>query len=178
MRNYTLKIVLRGVSPIVLRRFVVPGDLSLAEFHDVLQLSFGWDDDHLHLFHIHGKDFGVYCEGGMNFDDDARSVWIDDFGFESRNKFYYTYNFHENLIHDIRVEAVDIGFVPRPQCTGGRGLAVKPEHDEIDLLNWWVEYAPKLDTVTVGEIRWFAEAYQALRFRRRPLNQALAEQFS
>lgn len=162
----------------VWRRFVVPGALSLAELHDVIQLSFGWDDDHLHLFHVHGKDFGIYHDGGMSFDDDARSVRINDFGFEPRDKFYYTYNFHEDIIHDIRVDAVDVGFVPRPRCTGGRGLAVTPEHDEYDLLTWWVENAPKIDTVTVGEIRWFVQARLALRFRRRSLNQALSEQFS
>ena len=178
MRNYTLKIARRGVSPMVWRRFVVPGALSLAELHDVIQLSFGWDDDHLHLFHVHGKDFGIYHDGGMSFDDDARSVRINDFGFEPRDKFYYTYNFHEDIIHDIRVDAVDVGFVPRPRCTGGRGLAVTPEHDEYDLLTWWVENAPKIDTVTVGEIRWFVQARLALRFRRRSLNQALSEQFS
>ena len=41
----------------VWRRLVMPGDFSVAEFHNMIQLSFGWDDDHLHLFHIHGKDY-------------------------------------------------------------------------------------------------------------------------
>lgn len=162
----------------VWRRFVVPGDLSLAEFHDVIQLSFGWDDEHLHLFHIHGKDFGIHYVGGMSFDDDARVVWVDHIGFEPRDKIHYTYNFHENIVHDIRVEAVDVGFVPRPRCTGGRGLAVKPDHDEWDLLKWWAENAPKIDTVTLGEMRWFVQAHQALRFRRRKLNQALSDHFA
>jgi hypothetical protein len=38
----TLRVVLLKVSPLVARPISVPGDLSLEELHDVLQLVFGW----------------------------------------------------------------------------------------------------------------------------------------
>lgn len=52
----------------------------------------------------------------MSFDDDAKSIWIDDFGFEPGDRFHYAYNFHEDIIHDIRVEAVDCPFYLRILC--------------------------------------------------------------
>lgn len=43
----------------------------------------GWDDDHLHRFHIYGEDYGISYDGGIGFNHDARQVKIDDFGFDT-----------------------------------------------------------------------------------------------
>ncbi len=64
MNNYSVKIALRGVSPMIWRRLRIPGSTSLAEFHQIIQIVFGWNDDHLHLFHIYGKDYGISYLGG------------------------------------------------------------------------------------------------------------------
>jgi hypothetical protein len=47
---YQLKVVLLGISPIIWRRLLVRGDSNIADLHDILQISFGWSDDHLHRF--------------------------------------------------------------------------------------------------------------------------------
>ncbi len=44
---YQLRVVLRGISPLVWRRFLVRDDSTLAQLHEVLQVAFGWDDEHL-----------------------------------------------------------------------------------------------------------------------------------
>src|SRR5947209_5850282 len=62
-----LHVVLRGVSPLVWRRLLVASDTSLAELHEVLQHAFGWSDDHLHRFLIHGTAYGVPRLGGISF---------------------------------------------------------------------------------------------------------------
>ena len=41
------------------RRLRIPGSTSLADLHHMIQIVNGWDDDHLHCFHIYGKDYGV-----------------------------------------------------------------------------------------------------------------------
>lgn len=41
------------------RRLQVPGNTSLAQLHHIIQISYGWDDDYLHRFHIYGKDYGI-----------------------------------------------------------------------------------------------------------------------
>ncbi len=48
--NYQLRIVLKSVKPPVWRRVLVPGDITLAELHQVIQTAMGWADCHLHEF--------------------------------------------------------------------------------------------------------------------------------
>jgi Plasmid pRiA4b ORF-3-like protein len=57
---YQLRIVLRGVSPLVWRRLLVHCNTSLAHLHDILQIAFAWSGEHLYDFHIHGKDYGSH----------------------------------------------------------------------------------------------------------------------
>jgi hypothetical protein len=53
--RYQIKVTLIGVKPPIWRRLLVPGALSLKELHHVLQRAFGWDNDHLHQFSVHGR---------------------------------------------------------------------------------------------------------------------------
>ena len=55
---YQLRIVLRGISPLIWRRLLVRSDTTLAQLHLMLQLIFDWSNEHLHHFHIFGKDYG------------------------------------------------------------------------------------------------------------------------
>jgi Plasmid pRiA4b ORF-3-like protein len=71
---YQLRVVLRGISPLIWRRLLVRSDSSIADLHYTLQLAMGWTDTHLHCFHIHGKDYGVGHSGGMSFADDPHGV--------------------------------------------------------------------------------------------------------
>ena len=83
MKIYTLKIVLRGISPMIWRRIRVPGATSLADLHYVIQTIYGWDDEHLHQFHIYGKDYGINYDGGLGYSDNAHKVYLDDFAFDA-----------------------------------------------------------------------------------------------
>jgi len=55
---YQLRIVLRGISPLIWRRVLVPSKTTLAHRHAILQILFAWSDEHLHSFHIHGREYG------------------------------------------------------------------------------------------------------------------------
>ena len=76
-----LKLLLRDVHPAVWRRVTLADSLSIADLHRVIQLLMGWDDDHLHRFRIHGRDYGIAYIGGMNFDEDAAAVPLSRFRF-------------------------------------------------------------------------------------------------
>ncbi len=91
-----LRVVLVGISPLVWRRLLVPGRTSLADLHDILQIAFGWTDDYLHRFLIHGRSFGLSREGGILFRDDPHRVRLADFAFRPGEKFFYEYNFFSN----------------------------------------------------------------------------------
>ena len=55
---YQLRIVLRGISPLIWRRLLVRAEDSIADLHAALQIAFGWDGSHLHRFVIHGREYG------------------------------------------------------------------------------------------------------------------------
>ena len=47
-----LRAVLRGISPLIGRRLLIRSDSTTAQFHEVLQVAFGWEDRHLHRFQM------------------------------------------------------------------------------------------------------------------------------
>jgi len=71
---YQLRAVLLGISPIIWRRLLVRGDSTIADLHDTLQITFGWSDDQLHRFLIHGKQYGVSYHGGITSRDDSPRI--------------------------------------------------------------------------------------------------------
>ena len=101
MKVYLIKIALRGVSPMVWRRLSVPGTASLAMLHDSIQIINGWDDTYLNQFRIFGKDYGVYHDGGISFNDNAHSVYVDDFKFDVGDKVTYEYNFFHHILNNL-----------------------------------------------------------------------------
>ncbi len=121
---YQIKVVLRGVSPMVWRRILLRSDQTIADLHYSLQIVMGWSDSHLNRFHIHGKDYGVAHEGGIWFDDNPEKVQLADFGFRLRERFLYDYDFYDLWQHDVRLEKVlPWTSRPYPVCTGGHRAA-------------------------------------------------------
>ena len=87
------KVLLRDVHPAVWRRVRLADTMSIADLHRVIQLPMGWDDDHLHRFRIHGRDYGNAYVGGPSFGEDAASVPLSWFRFRSPERFLYEYDF-------------------------------------------------------------------------------------
>ena len=140
---YQLKIQLREIDPPVWRRVLVPGEVTLDELHDVIQIAMGWTDSHLHEFEVDGVRYGV-----------SHPDWGDDVADESRVKLFriagggsrllYTYDFGDDWEHDVTVEQV---LVPEPAtrypcCVAGE-RACPPE----DVGGPW-GYADFLEAVT------------------------------
>ncbi|NHB98171.1 plasmid pRiA4b ORF-3 family protein [Photorhabdus stackebrandtii] len=96
MKAYIVKMALRGISPMVWRRFRLLSETSLAAFHYIIQIAQGWHGDHLHQFHIYGKDYGISYSGGIAFSDNPYKITLDDFEFDAGDRFTYEYNFFEN----------------------------------------------------------------------------------
>lgn len=53
-----LRVELREIRPAIWRQLVVPARMKLDLLHEVLQLSFGWQDSHLHEFECGGVHIG------------------------------------------------------------------------------------------------------------------------
>src|SRR3984957_5523628 len=135
MRFYYIKIAIRGVSPLIWRRLRVPGVASVAMLHHCIQVINGWDDTYLNQFRIFGKDYGVYHDGGISFNDNARTIYMNDFEFEVGDKFIYEYNFFKHIMHDIRIEDIkDLTIEDNIiYCISGSGMPGATKHDEINV---------------------------------------------
>lgn len=122
---YQMKVWLQGISPMVWRRLLVRSDSTISDLHYTIQIAMGWSDAHLNRFHIHGKDFGVYHDGGVNFSDNPEKVLISAFGFRTREKFIYEYDFGDQWLHEVRIEK-RLSLDPKrlyPVCIDGKHAA-------------------------------------------------------
>lgn len=120
---YQLKVGLRDCSPMIWRRLLVTGDTTVAQLHTILQIAMGWEDLHLHQFRIYGKEYGIYREGGLFFDDNPFQVKLSDFKLRPGERFEYEYDMGDFWQHDIRIEQV-LPLDPRktyPVCIAGAG---------------------------------------------------------
>ena len=84
---YQLRVVLRGVSPLIWRRLLVRGDSTVADLHATLQVALGWSDEHLHRFVIQGRHYGA--DGCV----EPRRVRLADLGLRIGERFVYEYDF-------------------------------------------------------------------------------------
>ena len=158
-------------------RLRISGHTSLANLHHIIQIINGWDDDHLHLFHIYGKDYGISYAGGMSFSDDPHGVHFDDFEFDIGDRFTYEYNFFESWLHDIRIETVEtVSTLPdHPFCVKGNGMPGATRYDEVDrTIDLVKAIIDSDDSTTMGDIRCQIEALDAMRFNRKNVNHRLA----
>jgi hypothetical protein len=115
---YQLRVVLRGISPLIWRRLLVRSETTLAQLHTILQVVLAWSDEHLHSFHIHGKEYG---SSGAN----AHHVRLSDLRLHHGERFRYVYDFGTHWGCDIRLEAL-LPLALRlvyPVCIGGKRAA-------------------------------------------------------
>ncbi len=47
---YQIHIYIKSSNPKIWRRILVPSNLSLSDFHKIIQKLMGWSDTHLHEF--------------------------------------------------------------------------------------------------------------------------------
>ena len=125
---YQLKIQLRAVRPPVWRRVLVPGEVTLAELHEIIQTAMGWTNSHLHEFDIDGVGYGVPDpEWGLPETLDESSARLFRVA-QQGSRFRYVYDFGDDWQHDVTVEKVH---APEqgtryPCCVAGR-RACPPE---------------------------------------------------
>lgn len=103
---YQIKVTLENSRPPIWRRLLVPGDVTLAQLHEIIQVAMGWEGYHLHQF-IVGNTY--YGERDPDYDLDVR----DERRFTLRQiapreglKFRYEYDFGDSWMHQILVEKI------------------------------------------------------------------------
>ncbi len=117
---HQLKIGLQGAAPPLWRWIEIPSAASLGFMHDVIQVAFGWQDSHLHVFETPYGSFGV---ADRELDHRPESgVTLEQVAAGAKSTISYTYDFGDDWRHDILVEEVrdPDPSVRYPRCTGGR----------------------------------------------------------
>jgi len=107
--SYVLHISIAFSDPLIWRRVQVPGAYTLAQLHDVIQLSMGWSDSHVHQFLV-GK---ISYEPTMRTHAPRESKRFDEHKYKlytleegMRFMFTYLYDAGEGWEHEIRLEEV------------------------------------------------------------------------
>jgi hypothetical protein len=98
-----LKVALLGVDPPVWRRVRVPSITSLGTLHSVVQVLFGWDGDHLHVFDVKGE---YYSDPFRNLEQTRDEFVTRIAGVLSapKQKIVYRYDLGADWRHEIVLE--------------------------------------------------------------------------
>ena len=109
--------VVRGVSPLIMRRVVVDVNTTLAALDDVLRFVFGWSDTARHRFRIHGRVYGLSSPA-----IDEHDVRLDAFRLRVGERFVYRHDTAFSWVHDVRVDAATSKGAQNmvPRCVDGR----------------------------------------------------------
>jgi hypothetical protein len=106
-RVYQLKVVLMRWSPPIWRRVLVPATAMLGDLHAVIQVLFGWDGDHLHMFEAGGQR---YSDPLFNLSDlemaDEFATRLRDVFTGAVKKIRYKYDFGASWWHEVTLEKV------------------------------------------------------------------------
>jgi hypothetical protein len=102
---FQIKMTLNGIDPRIWRR-IQTEDCTLAEVHEIIQVTMGWEFEHLYLFTIGGVD---YSDLEMTSDEEAEDACDTRLSAvlpteNRRPRFSYEYDFGDQWIHQMIVE--------------------------------------------------------------------------
>ncbi len=102
-----IRISLMDIEPSIWRRVLVPGDMTLARLHDVIQVAMGWYDYHLHEFQVGDRCYGVpdldFLDPDFKIYRDS-SLKLEAIVRRGIGRFTYTYDFGDNWKHEVVIE--------------------------------------------------------------------------
>jgi DNA invertase Pin-like site-specific DNA recombinase len=118
---HQLKVTLEEVEPLVWRRLQLKSAATLADLHVAIQVAFGWEDYHLHVF---------TARWGERYGHEGRpeTITLAQVAPNVGDRLGYVYDLGDYWQLLITVEKVLAGTRPRPgtsypRCTGGRRAA-------------------------------------------------------
>ncbi len=114
-----LRVVVRGLSPLIVRTVTVPDVATLAGLHAALLVLFDWSGEHLHEFTIRSISYSSdWIVDGV----DTRTVTIGSLGLRTGERFSWSYDFTAGWQVDLRVETTTVDTTPAVtvRCVSGR----------------------------------------------------------
>ncbi len=136
---YQLNISLTYSDPPIWRRFQVPGEFTLAQLHEVINLLMGWSGAEAHQFYV-GKIFYEITNVRSPVDESKRfaesKYRLQDLEESMKWCFIYLYDAGEGWEHEIELEeilSVAEGGVNHPVLIGGQRAAPPEDIGDIHI---------------------------------------------
>ncbi len=107
-KYYQIEILLAHIAPPIWRRVIIPSDMLLPDFHNLIQAVMGWTNSHLHQF-IKDGTFYMPKEFGGEFWDEQKNVdykktKVSALLKEENDHIIYEYDFGDSWQHQIILE--------------------------------------------------------------------------
>ena len=175
---YQIKIALIGSKPPIWRTVLVPGNLGLGAFHDVIQVAMGWTDSHLHQFIANKVFYGIPDDDfELEMEDEAKYK-LSQLLKKEKDTLIYEYDFGDSWEHKILLEKI-LPFdsnTALPVCIKGK-RACPPE----DCGGIW-GYEDLLETISnvkhpehADMLEWLGGEFDPEEFDLEQINKDLAE---
>ncbi len=103
---YQMKVTLADISPPIWRKIQVTSDTTLGKLHQILQVTMGWSDYHLHEFIIGGTSYGKPDKEDMFKVKNEKNVKLSQVVSGERARFTYIYDFGDYWQHRILIEKI------------------------------------------------------------------------
>lgn len=134
--TYQIKVSLAHSDPLIWRRLSLPGDIPLDALHWVIQAAFGWENDHQHQFEAKGRRYADHGYRPVPSTEDERRATLAAVAPRKGDRLRYTYDFGDNWVHDIAVEAVEPAEAePRVVCLAAENAG--PPEDCGGIPGYW-----------------------------------------
>ncbi len=105
---YQIKVTLVGSKPPIWRRILIAGTTTLSQLHNILQITMGWSNSHLHLFKV-----GEQIYSDQEYDEDIeygtkseKRYRLEQIAPEGGFRFRYEYDFGDSWEHALLVEKI------------------------------------------------------------------------
>jgi len=98
-----LKVSLDRMRRPIWRRVRVPATATLGDLHEVIQVVYGWDGDHLHVFQVGKKSYSDPF-AGLDETRDEEETRLGELAASGAGKISYTYDLGACWQHEITLE--------------------------------------------------------------------------
>ena len=153
-KRYLIRIELIGVHLPIWRELIVPSDVNLGDFDQVIQATMGWSEEQIHLFIMNGVRYQSADAQGGDGENPEELVDLDQLLNKVGDSMQYVYDMDDGWTHTITLKEV----LPWDEnkflvCTDGSGAC--PLEDNGGALGYE-------KTCRSGEIR-FPEVFEPKR---------------
>jgi len=177
--RYQLHVSLAFSDPLIWRRIIIPGEITLLQFHQVLQTCFDWSGEHNHQFYV-GKVF--YSANSATTDPRFIEDFVELHTIEEAMRWCFTYMYDagDGWEHTLELEEI---LAPQknsaPQVLDGE-WAAPPE--EIGGVHGYAELIHALENPQLEKSQRLLQEkkfrdFDPSRFNLNEMNTILARQF-